>query len=80
MRTIGLFLCIGGPFRGCPYDKPSCLGSIFGPLIVGNSQISSRAVESRRKVSTAGSGIARFRIRLWPHKYTHYDPLFSIEL
>ena len=29
-----LFLQLGGPFCGCPYSKS---GSLFGPLISGNS-------------------------------------------
>ena len=37
---IWLFLQIGGPFCGCPQNKsPTFLGSILGPLILGNSHI-----------------------------------------
>ena len=31
---------LGGPFLECPYkNRPTILGSILGPLIFGNSQI-----------------------------------------
>ena len=54
MRTLWLLPQIGGPFRGCPYSKRPMnwglhystlslkserLGSISGPLAVGNSNV-----------------------------------------
>ena len=41
-KPTWLSLLLGGPFDGCPYQDPHCLGSVLGPLTFGKSHMLSQ--------------------------------------